>query len=277
MSGSRGFAALVWQGRPVQIEYEWIAPERGTAPLVVFLHEGLGSVAMWKDFPHRLCDAGNLRGLVLSRPGYGRSTPRAPGATWGVDFMHRQAGEVLPAFLDALGIAEPPWLFGHSDGASIALLHASMFPHRVGGLIVLAPHIFVEDVTIRNIVLARDAYQHTDLRHRLARYHDDPDSAFGGWSGIWLDPAFRTWNISAEIAHVRAPVLAVQGLDDEYGTLAQVHGIAAVVPGTRVLELPRCGHSPHRDCADVVIAQSVAFMRQHAHPWRDGRDGRGGR
>lgn len=271
MSGRSEFAAIVWQGRPVHVEYQWIAPERDTAPLVVFLHEGLGSVAMWRDFPQRLCDAGGLRGLVLSRPGYGRSTPRAPDETWGVDCMHRQAREVLPAFLDALDIEESPWLFGHSDGASIALLYASMFPHKVGGLVVLAPHIFVEDMTIRSIVIARDAYEHTDLRKKLSRYHDDPDSAFGGWSRIWLDPAFRTWSIEAELAHVRAPVLAVQGLDDEYGTLAQVHGIAAVVSGARVLQLPHCGHSPHRDCADVVIAQSVAFMHRHAHGGQSGR------
>ncbi|MBV7462715.1 MULTISPECIES: alpha/beta fold hydrolase [unclassified Acidovorax] len=254
------FVTIDWRGRPVQVEHQWIAPERRSAPLVVFLHEGLGSVAMWKDFPQQLCEAGGFRGLVFSRPGYGRSTPRAPDEAWGVDFMHRQAREVLPAFLEAVGVNEPPWFFGHSDGASIALLYASMFPQRVSGLVVLAPHLFVEDVTIQNIEQARDAYETTDLPRKLGRYHDDPDSAFWGWNRIWLDPTFRAWNIEKELGTVCVPVLAVQGLNDEYGTLAQIHGIAARVPGTQLLELSDCAHSPHRDRSDDVIAATLAFV-----------------
>lgn len=254
------FVALDWLGRPVQMEYQWIAPERRSAPLMVFLHEGLGSVAMWKDFPQQLCEAGGWRGLVFSRPGYGRSTPRAQDEVWGVDFMHRQAQEVLPAVLAALGIAEPVWLFGHSDGASIALLYAASFPKQVRGLVVLAPHIFVEPVTLQNIEHARTAYQTTDMPRKLGRYHDDPDSAFWGWNRIWLDPAFRAWNIETELAAVRAPVLAVQGLDDEYGTLAQIRGIASRVPGTQLLELPDCAHSPHRDRPGDVIAATLEFV-----------------
>jgi pimeloyl-ACP methyl ester carboxylesterase len=227
---------------------------------LVFLHEGLGSLAMWKDFPRQLCAAGGFRGLVFSRPGYGRSTPRAPQEVWGVDFLHRQAQEVLPAFLDAVGVRTPVWLFGHSDGASIALLHAAACAPRVCGLVLLAPHIFVEDITVRNIEKARQAYLSSDLPARLARYHDDPDSAFWGWNRIWLDPAFRAWNIKAELASVRAPVLAVQGLEDEYGTLAQIHGIAAQVPGTQILELAGCGHSPHRDRPEDVVRATVAFV-----------------
>jgi pimeloyl-ACP methyl ester carboxylesterase len=253
-------ASISWRGQGVQVEYQWIAPERTQAPLVVFLHEGLGSLAMWKDFPQRLCADGGFRGLVFSRPGYGRSTPRAPDERWDVDFMHRQAEEVLPALLRALGVSEAPWLFGHSDGASIALLYAARFPERVAGLVLLAPHIFVEAVTIANIEQARAAYETSDLPQRLARYHDDPDSAFWGWNRIWLDPAFRDWSIAADIAAVRAPVLAVQGLDDEYGTLAQIRGIAERVPGTRLLELPACAHSPHRDRPGDVIAETVAFI-----------------
>ena len=253
-------ASISWRGQAVQVEYQWIAPERTQAPLVVFLHEGLGSLAMWKDFPQRLCADGGFRGLVFSRPGYGRSTPRAADERWGVDFMHRQAEEVLPALLQALGVSEAPWLFGHSDGASIALLYAARFPERVAGLVLLAPHIFVEDVTIANIEQARAAYETTDLPGKLARYHDDPDSAFWGWNRIWLDPAFRGWSIVADITAVRAPVLAVQGLDDEYGTLAQIRGIAERVPGTRLLELPACAHSPHRDRPGDVIAETVAFI-----------------
>ncbi len=253
--------AVRWREREVHIEYEWIAPERADAPLVVFLHEGLGSIAMWKDFPARLCEAGDFRGLVFSRPGYGGSTPRAEDETWDVDFMHRQATEVLPPFFAALGIVEPPWLFGHSDGGSIALLYAARFPERVAGLVVLAPHIFVEDVTVANIELARRAYLETDLRDKLARYHDDVDSAFWGWNRIWLHPPFRDWNIEAELSAVRCPVLAVQGLDDEYGSLRQIRGIAERVPGTTLLEVPECGHSPHRDQPETVIVAAVSFIQ----------------
>jgi pimeloyl-ACP methyl ester carboxylesterase len=248
---------------PVRIEHQWIAPERRDAPLMVFLHEGLGSVAMWRDFPQRLCDALGCRGLVYSRPGYGRSTPRAPSETWGTDFMHRQAFEVLPALLHALGVdtrQDPPWLLGHSDGGSIALLHAARFGQQVAGTIVLAPHILLEDVSVASIEKARLAYLHADLRQRLARYHDDPDSAFWGWNRVWLDPAFRAWTIEAEMSAIRCPVLAVQGLDDEYGTLAQIRGIALRAPQTQLLELAACGHSPHKDQADALIAAVHHFF-----------------
>ncbi|MDP4073569.1 alpha/beta fold hydrolase [Acidovorax sp. A1169] len=255
-------ATITWRGRTVQIEHQWIAPERSDAPLIVFLHEGLGSVAMWKDFPERLCNAAGVRGLVFSRPAYGRSTPREADETWDVDFMHRQAHEVLPAFFGALGLTEAPWLLGHSDGGSIALLYAARFPEAVRGLVLMAPHIFVEDVTIANIEIARDAYRSTDLPARLGRYHDDADSAFWGWNRIWLHPPFQQWNIEAEIGAIRAPVLAIQGVDDEYGTLAQIRGIARRVPGTELLELPACGHSPHRDRPDAVIAAATDFIAQ---------------
>ncbi len=262
-SPSAGFAEIDWAGRPVRIELQWVGVADPAAPLVVFLHEGLGSVAMWRDFPARLCNAAAARGLVYSRPGYGRSTPRAAEEAWGLDFMHRQAHEVLPALLDALGVdarARPPWLFGHSDGGSIALLYAARFADRAAGAIVLAPHIMVEDLSVASIAKARDAYQATDLRARLARFHDDPDSAFFGWNDIWLHPPFREWSIEDELAAIRCPLLAVQGLDDEYGTLEQIRGIARRVPTTRLLELPDCGHSPHRDQPDAVIAASVDFI-----------------
>jgi len=250
------FAEITWRGRRVQIEHAWIAPERRAAPLIVFLHEGLGSLAMWKDFPARLCAAVGARGLVYSRPGYGRSTPRAAQEVWDPDFMHQQAHEVLPALLQALGIdarQDKPWLFGHSDGGSITLLYAARFQEAIAGAVVLAPHILVEEVSVTSIAAAREAYLGTDLRARLARYHDDPDSAFWGWNTIWLDPRFRDWSIADEIAPIRCPLLAVQGLEDEYGTLAQVRGIAERVPQTRLLEIARCGHSPHRDQPELVI------------------------
>ena len=251
------FAEIAWRGRRVRIEHAWIAPGRQGAPLIVFLHEGLGSLAMWKDFPAALCEAVGARGLVYSRPGYGRSTPRPAQEVWDPDFLHQQAHEVLPALLQALGVdaqCDRPWLFGHSDGGSIALLYAARFPEAIAGAVVLAPHILVEDVSVSSIAAAREAYLGTDLRARLARYHDDPDSAFWGWNRIWLDPRFRDWSIADELGTIRCPLLAIQGLDDEYGTLEQVRGIARRVPQTRLLELPRCGHSAHRDQPAAVTA-----------------------
>jgi pimeloyl-ACP methyl ester carboxylesterase len=252
-------ASLTVAGAPLRIEYEWVGGSGGEAPVMVFLHEGLGSVGMWRDFPARLCDAAGVRGLVYSRPGYGRSTPRAPQERWAPDFMHRQARELLPALLAELGV-QRPWLLGHSDGGSITLLYAAAFPHALRGAIVLAPHIMVEEISVTSIQKAREAYLQTDLRQRLARYHDDPDSAFFGWNDIWLAPAFRDWSIEAEIAAIRCPLLAIQGLGDEYGTLEQVHGIARRVPQTELLELPHCGHSPHKDQPQAVIEAVTQFV-----------------
>ena len=260
------FIDINWAGRPVRIEHVWIAGP-AAAPLLVFLHEGLGSVAMWRDFPQRLCAAAGLRGLVYSRPGYGQSTPRAANENWGPDFMHRQAREVLPALLQALNVdvqKHPPWLFGHSDGGSIALLHAAT--HPVAGCVVVAPHIFVEDLSVARIARTKQAYAEGKLREGLARYHADPDSAFHGWNGAWLNPAFRDWNIEADIAPIACPLLAVQGVDDEYGTLAQIRGIQRRVPQTKLLELPRCGHSPHRDQPQALMDATVAFIAAHASP-----------
>lgn len=255
-----------WVGRAAQIEYEWIAPEKSDGPLIVFLHEGLGSLAMWKDFPKQLCDAAGWRGVVYSRPGYGRSTPRAASEVWGVDFMHRQAYEVLPALFEALGLdgtRQPLWLLGHSDGASIALLYAARFAAQVSGLVLLAPHIMVEDKTVASIEQARLSYLKTDLRVRLGRYHDNPDSAFWGWNRIWLAPAFRAWSIEAEIKSIRCPLLAVMGLDDEYGSLKQIEGIAATLPQTELLKLANCGHSPQRDQPVRLIDAACAFIASH--------------
>jgi pimeloyl-ACP methyl ester carboxylesterase len=254
-------------GRELDIEHAWVGEARAGAPLLVFLHEGLGSVSMWRDFPRALCEAAGCRGLVYSRPGYGRSTPRRPEELWDPDFMHRQALELLPAVLDGLGVdveRRPPWLFGHSDGASIALLHAAHAGRRVAGAIVLAPHILVEEISVASIEKARQAYLDTDLRQRLSRHHADPDSAFWGWNRIWLDPRFRDWSIEREIETIACPLLAVQGLDDEYGTLEQIRGIARRVPQARLLELADCGHSPHRDQPRALIEACVEFLGRHA-------------
>ncbi|MBX6319453.1 alpha/beta hydrolase [Pigmentiphaga sp.] len=260
------FADVSWDGKRHDIEYVFIAPQRTQQPLLVFLHEGLGSVAMWKDFPRTLCEAVGCRGLVLSRWGYGRSSPRPGHEKWPVDFMHRQARHFLPAFFEAIGHdtrADPPWLYGHSDGGSIALMYAAAFPDRVGGLIVAAPHLFVESITLASIEQARDGYVTTDLRSKLARYHADPDSAFWGWNDVWLNPEFKRWNIKALLPDIRCPVLAVQGYDDEYGTMAQIDGIAEEVPHAELLKLEDCGHSPHRDQPAKLIEACVAFIRRH--------------
>ncbi len=247
-------------GRELAIEYRFVGSADPSAPLIVFLHEGLGSVAMWRDFPSALCAATGARGLVYSRPGYGASTPRPQGEKWDVDFMHIQAEDVLPALLAAVAPQAQPWLFGHSDGGSIALIYAAQFPHRVAGLIVVASHIFVEDLSVASIAQARDAYLTTDWRSKLSRYHDDVDSAFWGWNDIWLDREFRAWSIEALLPKITGPLLAIQGVDDEYGTMAQVDGIARQVAHARCLKIEQCGHSPHRDQPQVVIEAVTKFM-----------------
>jgi pimeloyl-ACP methyl ester carboxylesterase len=263
------FASVDWAGRPVSLELAWVNRSAGAkAPVMVFLHEGLGSVARWRDFPQRLCRAIGVVGLVYSRPGYGRSTARPAHERWPPDYMHRQAGEVLPALLEVLRIDPRErrlWLFGHSDGGSIALLYAARHPGLVAGAVLLAPHIMVEDISVQSIAAAREAYLTTDLRDRLAKYHQDVDSAFFGWNDIWLDPRFRGWSIGAELGSIRCPLLAIQGKGDEYGTLEQVRGIARRLPRTRVLELDACGHAVPRDQPEAVIAAVQDFFRTH-HP-----------
>jgi pimeloyl-ACP methyl ester carboxylesterase len=248
-----------WRGREIHIEYQWVGETDADTPVMVFLHEGLGSVALWKTFPDLLCRRLKMRGLVYSRPGYGQSTPRAKDERWDADFMHRQAFDILPALLSQLNI-DQPWLFGHSDGGSISLLFASHYSERCAGLIVVAPHIMVEDISITSILLARDAYLHQGLRERLARYHDDVDSAFFGWNDIWLSPAFRHWSIQADLKNIRCPLLAVQGEDDEYGTMEQVYGIQRILPHAVVIPVAECGHSPHRDQPQLLTEAVVQFV-----------------
>ena len=265
----REFVTVPWQDDTVRIEYQWIGapvsgqqPAEPVRPTVVFLHEGLGSISLWKDFPNRFCHAVGLRGLVFSRAGYGQSSPRPAGQRWPTSFMHGQAHDLLPALFAALDV-DKPWLFGHSDGASIALLYAAQYPQDVSGLIVVAPHIFVEDVTIANIELARQAYLSTDLRAKLARHHADPDSAFWGWNDVWLDPDFRRWNIEAVLPEIVCPILAVQGEQDEYGTLQQIYGIKRLVLQTALYSIPDCGHSPHRDQPEALAKEAARFLLAH--------------
>lgn len=247
-------------GRDMLIECQWLSSHRTGKDLLVFLHEGLGSVSMWKDWPEQVCNALDCRGLVFSRYGYGLSTPRPHDEKWPVSFMHVQAEVALPALFKALGLEqERPILFGHSDGGSIALLYAAMYPERVKAIAVAAPHIFVEDITISNIENARTAYLSTDLPRKLGRYHQDPDSAFWGWNDIWLNPEFRAWNIEAFLDKIRCPVLAIQGEEDEYGSLEQIRGIQRIAAQTELCIVPRCGHSPHRDQPAAVIQALGAF------------------
>jgi len=228
------------------------------APTLVFLHEGLGSVALWKDFPARVAAATGCPVLVYSRAGYGRSSPAAlPRAP---DYMHVEALTVLPALLDRLGIADPI-LVGHSDGASIALLHAGSGKRPVRALVALAPHVFVEEMSIASIDEVRRQYETTDLREKLARRHADPDAAFRGWNDIWLAPAFRSWNIEACLPGVRCPLLLIQGRDDEYGSAAQLDAIERQVGGKVArIELADCRHSPHRDQPEVTLAAIADFV-----------------
>ncbi len=260
------FAQLLFQGRNISLEYKWLNPNRSRAPLLVFLHEGLGSLSMWKDFPQQLCDAGNFRGLVFSRYGYGQSTPRPKEEKWPVSFMHDQARDLLPAFLERVANTQNtrPWLFGHSDGGSIALIYAALFPDAVSGIIVVSPHIFVEGVNLDSITHAKIRYQTTSFKHRLARYHADPDSAFWGWNDAWLNPAFKQWNIEKLLPAIVCPVLAVQGKNDEYGTMSQVDGIHRFVGQSELLKLDSCGHSPHIDKPEVLIQTTIAFIRRHS-------------
>jgi pimeloyl-ACP methyl ester carboxylesterase len=242
-----------------RIEYEHIAGDP-RSPTIVMLHEGLGSVSMWKNFPEQLAQATRSSILVYSRHGYGRSMPlRAPRP---VHYMHDEALSVLPRFLDALGITNPI-LFGHSDGGSIALIHAGGSGRKASGVIALAPHVFVEDISLTSIAAARASYDTTDLRERLARYHDDVDSAFWGWNKIWLDSAFRSWNIEHYLPYIDCSVLAIQSEQDEYGSMEQIDRIARAAPDVELCKLEQCRHSPHRDRPDAVLEAVSNWIRRH--------------
>ena len=240
-------------------------PGAGNRATVVMLHEGLGSVSMWRDFPKRLAAHTAHSVVVYSRLGYGKSDslpdakdPLGPRRNLRQpDFMHREAFEVLPALLTALDI-ERPVLFGHSDGGSIALLYASQ--HPLTGVIAMAPHVRVEDISITSIEEARVAWASTDLKQKLAKHHDDVEGAFRGWNDIWLHPDFRTWNIEAELPLIKAPILAIQGEQDQYGTLYQIEEIQRRNARTRLFKIPDCKHSPHRDQPDIVMGAVQSFL-----------------
>jgi pimeloyl-ACP methyl ester carboxylesterase len=223
----------------------------------VFLHEGLGSVSLWRDFPTRVAERTGCGIFAYSRYGYGASEPLAEKRE--PDYMHREADVVLPALLSAANI-ERPILLGHSDGASIALLFAAAFPGRARALILEAPHVFVEDISVASIAAAKVAFETTDLPRKLARHHADVEGTFRGWSDIWLDPRFRAWNLEDELANITEPILLLQGEDDEYGTQAQLRAIETRVRDVTTVLLERCGHSPHRDRTDAVLDAIAAFV-----------------
>ncbi len=233
-------------------------------PTIVFLHEGLGSVALWRDFPRRVAEATRAGALVYSRYGNGRSDVLDAKRT--VRYMHDEATQVLPEILRVLEI-DRPVLFGHSDGASIALIYAGTVSAGALAIVLEAPHLFVEDLSVASIATMRERYEREGLRSKMLRYHRDVDATFYGWNDIWLEPAFRTWNIEESVRNVTAPVFALQGADDEYGTLAQLEALRAGSAGAvDTLVLSDCGHAPHRDrprFVEKAVSSWIAEAASH--------------
>ena len=238
----------------VELESRQIA---GAEPALVFLHEGLGSVGLWRSFPERLAAVTGRRALVYSRAGHGFSD--VPGEPRTPRFMHDEALDVLPSVLAEAGISNPV-LVGHSDGASIALIHAASHPVRA--LVLLAPHVFVEDVSVASIAEARETFETTDLAERMGRYHRDAEATFRLWNDIWLAPEFRDWNIEDVLPRIAVPVLLIQGEHDQYGTLAQVEAIRDGVSGPCELVVLDCRHAPHLEAPGETLAAAADFVRR---------------
>lgn len=254
------------------LEYRMIGPSPLDAPTIVMLHEGLGSAGLWGDFPDRLQAATGAGIFAYSRAGYGASTPvKLPRA---VDYMHTEALDVLPKLLEQIGFRRG-LLLGHSDGASIAAIYTGAHQdHRVEGVVMIAPHFIVEDVSVTSIAKIRTAYETTELKAKLARWHRDVDNAFYGWNGAWLNPDFRNWDISEYLAYIRVPVAILQGVDDEYGTMRQTEiAREECYCPVDVTVIPGAGHQPHREAPgatlDAVQEFANAVLRVH-----DGSQGR---
>ncbi len=243
-------------GEPLEVRE--IRLSTRAAPTIVFLHEGLGSVSLWRDFPDRVADATGAGVLVYSRHGYGQSSLLVESRK--ADYMHREAQVVLPELLKRKNIRKPI-LFGHSDGASIALIHGGC-GHPVAGLILEAPHVFVEEISLRGVAAAANTFRTTDLPAKLARHHRDAGKTFWGWHDIWANTAFRDWNIESFLPTIDCPTLLIQGTQDDYGSIAQIEAIGRNVNGrTENLLLADCGHSPHRDQTHAVLERVVGFIR----------------
>jgi pimeloyl-ACP methyl ester carboxylesterase len=243
------------------LAYEWIGEGENGKPALVFLHEGLGSIKQWRDFPEKVCAATGCRALVYDRYGHGQSDVLAEPRR-SVQFMHDEALKALPEILSSLKVGNPI-LVGHSDGASIALIHAGA-GHAVRGVVAMAPHVFIEPLCLGSIDKAKENFENTDLAARLGRYHRDARKTFYGWADVWLDPEFKGWDIREEyLSGVRCPVLAIQGHDDEYGTMAQLDEIERRVSGPcELLKLANCGHAPFRDQAQIVVLRVSTFVKK---------------
>jgi pimeloyl-ACP methyl ester carboxylesterase len=244
-----------------ELEYRMIGPQPDVAPTMVLLHEGLGSVALWGDFPDKLQAATGAGVLVYSRAGYGASTPVVLPRP--LDYMHVEALDVLPQLLDAIGFRRG-LLVGHSDGGSIAAIYAGgIQDHRIRGVSMIAPHFVVEDISVTSIADIKTAYEQGDLKAKLARWHDDVDNAFYGWNGAWLDPQFRDWDISDYLAYVRVPVQILQGADDHYGTMKQIEiAETECYCPVDVTIIPHAAHSPHREAPEVTLNAVAEFANR---------------
>ena len=254
---------------PHSLEYRFLGPRPDRAPTIVMLHEGLGCAGLWGDFPDKLQRATGTGVFVYSRAGYGQSSPVALPRP--LTYMHDEASDVLPALLDVIGFRRGI-LLGHSDGASIAAIYAGTHQdHRLGGLVLIAPHFFTEDSGIASIAAAKTAYETTDLKQKLARWHKDVDNAFYGWNGAWLDPDFRKWDITEQLAYIRVPMLIVQGEDDQYGTVAQIEAAEreCYCP-VEVALLKGAKHSPQREAPEATLAAVVDFVAnvERINEWR---------
>ena len=246
------------------LEYRFTGPAPDQAPTIVMLHEGLGSAGLWGDFPEKLQAATGAGVFAYSRAGYGASTPaKLPRP---VDYMHREALDVLPKILTAIGFRRGI-LVGHSDGASIAAIYAgSHQDHRVQGIALIAPHFIVEDISLTSIASIKTAYETGELKAKLARWHKDVDNAFYGWNGAWLDPAFRDWDISEYLAYIRVPVAILQGAKDEYGTMRQIEiAQEECYCPVDVTEVPGAGHSPHREAPGATLDAISDFANAVLH------------
>ncbi len=246
---------LVLEGR--RVEYRDVPATAAGRPVLVLLHEGLGSASMWGKFPERLAEATGCRVLVPSRAGYGQSEPYPEPRN--ARYQHREGEEALPVLLAALGVVRPV-VIGHSDGGTMALLYAAAHPDAPLGIALMAPHEFIEEETLAGIRAAGEVWRTTEWPARLARHHADAARVFREWHDIWLSPEYRHWNIVDRLPHITCPILAIQGVDDEYASLRQIEVIAEQVPGTRLLALPDCGHSPHRDQPAALLAALADFI-----------------
>lgn len=241
------------------VAYEWIGEGALAKPTLVFLHEGLGSIRQWRDFPAKVAQASGCRALVFDRYGYGQSDVLQEKRRL-VSFMHEEALQAFPDLLKNLKV-EKPILVGHSDGASISLIHAGAGYH-VRAVVAMAPHVFIEPICLSSIEKAAHTFETTDLPAKLGRYHRDARKTFYGWADVWLDPEFKGWDIRGDyLPNIACPVLAIQGYDDEYGTMAQLDEIARRVKGPcELLKLERCGHAPFRDQPELVLKKIIQFI-----------------